>query len=157
MSPSDLNTSARQWPCLHIHVHHRPCVITPSCPGLACDAWQDVLQLYPAHQPYPGWLHIFPYPSIPGTATILCPHYLPPTCQHPAHPCYRPYHSAHHATCPNPRTIDHSLPGFSLLHDIAFPSCPAMEAKGTKEAQALSNNIPPTSSSSQMSRNCGLT
>ena len=157
MSPSDLSTSARQLSCLHIHDPHQPCVITPSYFAWFVMHGRTCCSCTLLTNPTPGWLPTFPYLSVSGTAATFCPHYLPSTCQHPTHPCYRPYHSAYHATCPNPRIIDHSFPGFSLLHDIASSSCPAMEAKGTKEAQALSNNIPPALSSSQTSRNYGLT
>ena len=64
-SPSDLSTSARQLPCLHSYITDLASS-HPAC--LVCDAWQDVLQLYPAHQPFP-WL--VTYPSISYLAQML--------------------------------------------------------------------------------------
>ena len=153
-SPSDLSTSARQWPCFHFYITDLASS-HPAC--LVCDAWQDVLQLYPAHQPFP-WLVTYPSISfriwhrcylLPSLLAIHLPTSNPPML--PTFPFCLPCHLSY------PRIIDHSLPGFSLLHDIASSSCLAMAAKGAKKAQALSNRTPLISSFNQLSRSCGLT
>ena len=87
MSPSDLNTSARQLPCLHIHIPRRPCAATarplgasplqvqPIWPGQYCLAGRAAAVPCAYNLPTAG-LHVL---HATYTWHPLSPHYLPPT------------------------------------------------------------------------------